>query len=152
MKELSVSHSVVPDSLWPMDCSLPGSSVHEILQERILEGIAITFSRGSSQPRDRTQVSLALQADFLPTKLQYPYSPIFQSKHRIWLFFFSFKKFLIKVLWCSFVCFEHSCLTGYFMDIILLAWIGHFPDHLQTECECTWGNYWFCFFNVIPMT
>ena len=94
----------------------------------------------------------ALQADFLPTKLQYPYSPIFQSKHRIWLFFFSFKKFLIKVLWCSFVFFEHSCLTGYFMDIILLAWIGHFPDHLQTECECTWGNYWFCFFNVIPMT
>ena len=41
----------------PMDCSLPGSSVYGILQARILEWIAISFSRGSSQPRDRTQVS-----------------------------------------------------------------------------------------------
>ena len=41
----------------PVDCSLPGSSAHEILQARILEWIAISFSRESSQPRDRTQVS-----------------------------------------------------------------------------------------------
>ena len=41
----------------PMDCSPPGSSVHGILQARILEWVAISFSRGSSQPRDRTQVS-----------------------------------------------------------------------------------------------
>ena len=34
----------------PMDCSLPGSSVHGILQARILEGVAIPFSRGSSRP------------------------------------------------------------------------------------------------------
>ena len=40
-----------------MDCSLPGSSVHGILQARILEWIVMPFSRGSSQPRDRTQVS-----------------------------------------------------------------------------------------------
>ena len=41
----------------PVDCSPPGSSVHGILQARILEWIAIFFSRGSSWPRDRTQVS-----------------------------------------------------------------------------------------------
>ena len=41
----------------PMDCSLPGSSVHGIFQARILEWVAISFSRGSSQPRDQTQVS-----------------------------------------------------------------------------------------------
>ena len=41
----------------PMDCSLPGSSVHRIFQARVLEWVAISFSRGSSQPRDRTQVS-----------------------------------------------------------------------------------------------
>ena len=41
----------------PMDCSPPGSSVHEIFQARILEWVAISFSRGSSQPRDRTWVS-----------------------------------------------------------------------------------------------
>ena len=41
----------------PMDCSLPGSSVPGILQARILEWVAISFSRGSSQPRVQTQVS-----------------------------------------------------------------------------------------------
>ena len=40
-----------------MDCSPPSSSVHGILQARILEWVAISFSRGSSQSRDRTQVS-----------------------------------------------------------------------------------------------
>ena len=41
----------------PVDGNLLGFSVHGILQARILEWIAISFSRGSSQPRDRTQVS-----------------------------------------------------------------------------------------------
>ena len=41
----------------PVDCSLPGSSIHGILQVRILEWVAISFSGGSSQPRDWTQVS-----------------------------------------------------------------------------------------------
>ena len=41
----------------PKDCSPPGSSVHGILQARILEWVAIAFSRGSSWPRDRSQVS-----------------------------------------------------------------------------------------------
>ena len=40
-----------------MDCSLPGSSVHGIFQAIVLEWIAISFSKGSSQPRDRTRVS-----------------------------------------------------------------------------------------------
>ena len=40
----------------PMDCSPPGSSIHGIFQARILEWIAILFSRASFQPRDRTQV------------------------------------------------------------------------------------------------
>ena len=41
----------------PMDCSPPGFFVHGILQARILEWVAISFSRGSSWPRDQTQVS-----------------------------------------------------------------------------------------------
>ena len=40
-----------------MDYSLPGSSIHGILQVRILEWVAMPFSRGSSQPRDQTHVS-----------------------------------------------------------------------------------------------
>ena len=41
----------------PTDCSPPGSSIHGILQARILEWVVIPFSRGSSRPRNRTQVS-----------------------------------------------------------------------------------------------
>ena len=41
----------------PLDCSLPGSSVHGILQARILEWVTISFSRASSQCRDQTWVS-----------------------------------------------------------------------------------------------
>ena len=43
-----------------MHCSTPGSSVHGILQARILEWVAISFSRGSSQPRNWTQVLAGL--------------------------------------------------------------------------------------------
>ena len=57
----SSSCSVMSDSWQPHDCSLPGSSVHGILQARVPEWLAIPFSRGSSQPR-----SPALQADSLP--------------------------------------------------------------------------------------
>ena len=48
--------SVVSNSCDPMDCSPPGYSVHGTLQARILEWVAISFSRGSSGPRDRTQI------------------------------------------------------------------------------------------------
>ena len=41
----------------PMDCSLPGSSIHGIFQARVLEWVAISFSRRSSWLRDRTRVS-----------------------------------------------------------------------------------------------
>ena len=41
----------------PVDWSLPGFSIHGILQARILEWVTISFSRGSSQPRDPTRVS-----------------------------------------------------------------------------------------------
>ena len=41
----------------PMDCRLPGSSVHRILQARIMEWDAMSSSRGSSRPRDRTHIS-----------------------------------------------------------------------------------------------
>ena len=61
MPPLSVSESEVAQScltLWdPMDCSLPGFSVHGILQARVLEWVTISFSRGSSQPRNWTHIS-----------------------------------------------------------------------------------------------
>ena len=55
-REMKVAQ-LCPTFCDPMDCSPPGSSVHRILQARILAWVAIPFSRGSSQPRDWTQVS-----------------------------------------------------------------------------------------------
>ena len=51
---LSLSHALLCDSI---NCSPPGSSIHGILQARILEWVAISFSKGSSWPRDWTNVS-----------------------------------------------------------------------------------------------
>ena len=50
----------------PLDYSPPGSSAHGVFQARILEWDAISSSRGSSQLRDQTGISTALQVDSLP--------------------------------------------------------------------------------------
>ena len=76
----------------PMDCSPPGSSVRGILQARLLAWVAMPSSRGSSQPRDRTQVSSIaggiLTAElpgvpnwwqYWPSKLLYSFFFFFQS-------------------------------------------------------------------------
>ena len=63
----ALSYSDVSDSLWPVDCSPPGSSDHGILQARILEWVAISFFRGSSWPRDG-KGSPALKAYPLPSE------------------------------------------------------------------------------------
>ena len=55
-KKVLVSQSC-PTLCDPMDCSPPGSFVHEISQVRILEWVATASSRGSSQPRDQTRIS-----------------------------------------------------------------------------------------------
>ena len=52
-----LNHSVISYFVTPMDCSPPGSSVHGIFQVRILEWVAMAFSRGFSPPRDWTHVS-----------------------------------------------------------------------------------------------
>ena len=70
----------------PMDCSSPGSSVHEILQARILEWVAIFFSRWSSPPRDQTQVSYHLlpwQVGYLP--LAPPGKPMSSIEGCFWI-------------------------------------------------------------------
>ena len=57
LKSESEVAQLCPTLCHPMDCSLSGSSVHGIFQTRVLEWIAISFSRGSSRPRNRTWVS-----------------------------------------------------------------------------------------------
>ena len=82
------SRSVISNSLWPTDCSLPVSSVLGILQARILEWVAILFSRGSSQPRDRTRVSCIASGFF--TNCATREAPIWQEVFSIHSSFPSF--------------------------------------------------------------
>ena len=56
-KEESEVTQLCPTLCDPMDCSLPGSSDHGIFQARVLKWVAMSFSRGSSRPRDQTYVS-----------------------------------------------------------------------------------------------
>ena len=70
--------SHVPMSLTlcdPTGCSLPGSSVHGILQARILKWVALPSSRESSQPRNRTRVSCLLHWQVGPLPLVPPGKP-----------------------------------------------------------------------------
>ena len=60
---VSESHSVMSDSCDPMDWSPQGSFVHGILQARILEWVAISSSRGSSQPKDPAHISCVCCTD-----------------------------------------------------------------------------------------
>ena len=61
LKVKSLSHVQTLDS---MDYNLPGSSIHGVLQARVLEWVAISFPRGSSWPRERTQVSCIVGRHF----------------------------------------------------------------------------------------
>ena len=57
MKESESESEVASGSCEPMNCNLPGFSIHGIFQARILEWVVISFSRRSSRPGDWTQVS-----------------------------------------------------------------------------------------------
>ena len=86
----------------PMDCSPPGSSVHSILQTIILEWVTVPFSRGSSQPRDRTQVSWTAGGFF-----------IIWATREAWTYF-KIKAVLeyFKVLKFFFISFETVIISG----------------------------------------
>ena len=79
----------------PMDCSLPGFSVHQISQARIMECIAISFSKGSSQPRDWTCVSCIAGSLLHQKQIHYhwgtreaPTSMLVPQKQKICLVYF----------------------------------------------------------------
>ena len=76
-----------------MDYSLSGSSVHGILQARILEWIVMPFTRGSSQPRDRTPSSLPHYKQVL-YHLSHQRSPVFALFRFLWTNYSSFYTFI----------------------------------------------------------
>ena len=71
----------------PVDSSQPGSPVHVIFQARILEWIAISFSRGSSWSRDRTQVSCIVGRRFTVWATREVYNSMLLRIKKLWFFF-----------------------------------------------------------------
>ena len=98
----------------PMDCSLLVSSVHGILQARMLEWVAISFSRGSSQPRGRTQVSCIAGRFF--TRWATREAPSFLP----WVFF-------IISFWFIYYISEHISSYTFF---------SHCSTYYSVQCLC----------------
>ena len=123
----------------PMDCSLPGFSVHGILQTIILEWVAIPFSRGSSWPRNQTQVSCTPGRFFTiwPTREASSFIHVVAC---VKIFFF------LKNFYCSYMGFpcgsdgkESACNAG---DLGLITEFGRSPgsedpleEGMATDCN-----------------
>ena len=90
----------------PMDCSPPGSSVHGILQAKMLEWVAMPFSRGSSQPRDWTWVSCIAGGFFIVWATREAYilrlkrqPPNMGTRYSIYSFVFWFEQRSHHLVW-----------------------------------------------------
>ena len=111
-----------------MDCSPPGFSVYRISQGRILEWIASFFSRGSSWPRDWTQVSCIGSRVFTTESLGKPEL----------LLFFNFYWRLTTLQYCS--CFDihwHESAMGVHVFPILNPLPTPSPSHPSGSSQCT---------------
>ena len=124
-----------------MDCSLPGSSVHGILQARILEWFAIPFSRGSSQLRDQTQVSCIWGRFFIiwtTSEVHWEMSLV-NNYHHTYKNFFIFlwwellRSTLIKFKLCSTVLLTIvPCCALYSHDLCIL-WVEFYTFWASTH-------------------
>ena len=130
-----------------MDCSLPGSSVHGISQARILEWVAISFSRGSSRPRDQTSISCIGRWIIYhcttweaPSKGWFPFMVI--TKH--WPYSLCFSLICCICLDSTHrgfhTAFFFVCLTKHILQIH--PWLSSIPLCVCV-CVCVWINHIF---------
>ena len=104
-------------TLWdPIDCSLPSSPVHGIFQAMVLEWIAFSFSRGSSQPRDWTLVSCIVDRRFTVWATR-EVRAVIKTK-MLAAFFFSSKVF-------SLVSARVFRISGHAMSCNIMVWFLH---------------------------
>ena len=116
-----------------MDCSLPGSSIHGILQARILEWVPMPFPGESSQPRDRTHVSyVSWQAGSLP--LASPGKPIKDKWSEV--------AQLYLTLWDPMDYTIHGILQATILEWTTFAFSGvSSQPRDQTQVSCTAGGF-----------
>ena len=120
-----------------MGCSLPGSSVHGIFQATGLEWIAISFSRGSSQPRDQTRVSRVVDRRFTVGYPKTQERSLYSFNESFWYpLAFSFP---IMPLWKREMV-NRNAWGDNFPRVVLPVWVAVW---LQ-GCGRTLGFGWFC--------
>ena len=102
----------------PMDCNSPGSSVHEIFQARMLEVVAISFSRAFSQPRDQTQVSYSAGGSFTIWATREAQEKVTRDK----LWGEKMKNILNKIKRRSIIFFNMVCSTSDKCVFLLFIW------------------------------
>ena len=114
----------------PMVCSPPGSSVHGILQARILEWVAISFSRGSSPSRDRTPSPLCLlhcrQILYLLSHQKRGWVMLLKSQPDLLLF---------QLLWTQ----KHFCPL--LIPCMNSSWASWWLSDKESACQCRRGRF-----------
>ena len=135
-----------------MDYSLPSSSVHGILQARILEWFAVSFSRGSSQPRNWTQVSCTagrLFTDWTIRELYKTTNLIFRTIYKIC--HQSLRNLSLRNMWSNLEWEEKaSCKYFYETRFVSIAVVGLCLNkglksnfvYLESTVKITWWSYW----------
>jgi len=140
-----------------MDCSPPGSSVHGIIQARTLEWVGVSFSRGSSPPRDQTHIS-CLAGRFFTTES--PGKPIYhllstyihthtQSYHLSSVYYLSFTYLLSTLMYrlsvpvaclstrhVSILCVSLICLSSTLMYHLSVPVACLSTRHVSVLCLC----------------
>ena len=145
-------------ALWDvMDCSPPGSSVHRIFQARILEWVAMPSSRGSSSPRDRTQLSSisgrVFKAFFFYTQWLIPLNPLVRLSFFGWpgsprefephvsLQFLGNKRWPIFISWFLKLSDAISCSPACMIRHLDLQVFAE-PLAIQDSCWCRFSIDW----------
>ena len=132
-------------SLWEsIDCSVPASSLHGIFQARILECVAISFSRGSSWPRDQTQVSLIAGRLFIIwDSREVPKLCLFNVYNQM-----SLKTTLPWMTFTTIYSRNVNCFSGYLRAAWISFWIAFTTGIpvclvlLTIHCSFFWNDFW----------
>ena len=125
----------------PMDYSLPGSSIHEILWARILDCISIPFSRGSSQPRDRTQVFCIAGRFFT----------VWATREAHWIFvtficqgssYVLLEQWGISLIWCFMVSWSccQSGLIQFNKHLLFGLWLSTESSNMKMIWPVHWSS------------
>ena len=124
----TVHCSVMSSSLWS-----PGSSVHGILQARILEWVAIPFSRASSWPRDQTQVSCIAGRFFTVWATREGPHTIYTSSHIQKVYFFIFPQ-------CPALCISNLNILILWLKINSRIWKSKLEDRHKKVRELSYNT------------